>query len=215
MRHHQLNMHPENRSHLRTDLRTVFVEGVSFSVMVGIGESYLPAFVLAIGMGEVASGLIATLPLVAGGILQLAAPLGIRLAGSHRRWAVLCAATQACAFAPLVAGAVLGSIPGVFVFLVAVIYWASGMAIGPAWNVWVEKLIPAPVRTHYFARRTSATNFGVLVGLLAGGLVLDRTSAGAQPLFGFAVLFAVACTMRLTSAALLGTQRQPELSAMP
>jgi MFS family permease len=204
--HHRINV--------RKNLRTIFVEGVAFSVMVGIGETYLSAFVLALGMGEVASGLIATVPLVAGGILQLGTPMGIRLVGSHRRWVVLCATTQAVTFAPLIISAMAGRIPGIFVFLIASIYWASGMATGPAWNVWVERLIPPAVRTRYFARRTSATNTGVLAGLLAGGLILDRLSTGSQPLSSFAILFAIAGITRLTSAALLRTQDEPDLPPM-
>jgi MFS family permease len=209
------NNSPHRRKNVRADMRTIFVEGVTFSVMVGIGESYLPAFVLALGMGEVASGLIATVPLVAGGILQLGAPMGVRLAGSHRRWAVWCATIQAASFFPLIAGAVMGKIPGVFVFLIAALYWASGMAVGPVWNVWVEYLVPAPVRTRFFARRTSATNLSILAGLLAGGLVLDHTHADARPLLGFAVLFGIASLARFTSASLLGSQNDANVPPMP
>jgi MFS family permease len=153
-------------------------------------------------------------PLVAGGILQLSTPFGVRWIGSHRRWAVLCATIQALAFLPLIAAAIVGKIPGAIVFLIATLYWASGMAIGPVWNVWVERLIPTAVRTQFFARRTSATNLGVLAGLLAGGLVLHRTHAGMHPLYGFAFLFAIASMARITSATLLRTQNEPDLLPM-
>jgi MFS family permease len=213
---HDHNVHglSHRRPEVRTDLRKIFTEGIAFSVMVGIGESYLPAFVLALGMGEVASGLIATLPLVAGGLLQLGAPLGVRAVGSHRRWAALCAAIQASAFIPLVAGAVAGKIPGVSVFIIAAIYWASGMALSPAWNVWVERLVPAPVRTRYFARRTSAANLGILAGLLVGALVLDNMPTRPRPLLGFAILFAIASLTRFTSAAMLRSQKEAVLPPM-
>ncbi len=200
---------------MRGDLSIIFVEGIAYSVMVGIGESYIPAFVLALGMGEVASGLIATLPLVAGGILQLLTPSGVRLVGSHRRWAVMCAGVQAGAFIPLVFGAIAGAIPGVLVFIISALYWGSGMAIGPVWNVWVERLIPSSVRTRYFARRTSAANFGILLGLLTGGFILDRISTNSGPLIGFAVLFAIASVFRFTSSALLRAQHQPDFLPMP
>jgi MFS family permease len=200
---------------MRGDLSIIFVEGVSYSVMVGIGESYLPAFVLALGMGEVASGLIATIPLVAGGILQLLTPTGVRMVGSHRRWAVICASLQAGAFIPLVIGALAGTISGFLVFAISAVYWASGMAISPVWNVWVERLVPATVRTRYFARRTSAANFGILAGLLTGGVILDKISSGSGPLIGFAILFAIASVFRFTSAALLRAQHQPDSLPMP
>ncbi|MFH1754699.1 MAG: MFS transporter [Candidatus Latescibacterota bacterium] len=213
----QMNTESPPRRHreMRGDLSIIFVEGVAYSVMVGIGESYLPAFVLALGMGEVASGLIATIPLVAGGILQLLTPSGVRLVGSHRRWAVICASVQAAAFIPLVIGALVGAIPGILVFMISALYWASGMAIGPVWNVWVERLIPTTVRTRYFARRTSAANFGILAGLLTGGFILDRISSDSGALIGFAVLFAIASVFRFTSAALLRAQHQPDFLPMP
>jgi len=200
-----------SRTNIRGDLRAIFAEGVAFSVMVGIGESYLPAFVLALGMGEVASGLIATVPLLAGGVLQIFSPFGVRLVGSHRRWAAVSAATQASIFVPLVVGSWRGSMPGLLVFALATLYWASGMAIGPAWNVWVERLVPSPIRTRYFARRTSAAHLGVLAGLLAGGMILDRFPHDGYPLIGFAILFAIAGTSRYTSAALLRSQSRSDL----
>ena len=62
--------------------------------MVGLGETYIPAFVLAAGLGEVAAGLIATLPPLAGAVFQLVTPLAVRHLHSYRRWVVACAALQ-------------------------------------------------------------------------------------------------------------------------
>ena len=36
--------------------RASVADGASFSVMVGVGETYLPAFALALGMGEITAG---------------------------------------------------------------------------------------------------------------------------------------------------------------
>ena len=75
-------------------------DGVAASVMVGIGETYLPAFVLAISSSQVACGLVSTVPMVIGAVLQLCAPGAIRRLGSYRRWVVLAAVAQAVAFLP-------------------------------------------------------------------------------------------------------------------
>jgi hypothetical protein len=53
-------------------------------------------------MGEVVAGLIACVPLLAGAILQLVSPYGVRTLGSYRRWVSACAAVQAASFIPLV-----------------------------------------------------------------------------------------------------------------
>ena len=61
---------------LRTDLRISTAEGTATNVMVGIGETYLPAFVLALTGSQLACGLVSTLPLVIGAVLQLAVRRG-------------------------------------------------------------------------------------------------------------------------------------------
>ena len=187
------------RPALRRNLRAIFAEGAAYSVMVGVGETYIPAFVLALGMGEVASGLVATLPLLAGGLIQLAAPTGVRRVGSPRTWALWGASVQAAAFLPLAVGAWAGGLPGLLVFAAATLYWGAGMAIGPAWNVWVERLVPPVLRNRYFARRSSAAQFAVLAGLLAGGLTLQIAAQRGKPLVGFGILFAIAALSRFYS----------------
>ena len=167
--------------------------------MVGVGETYIPAFALALGMGEVASGLVTTVPLLAGGLLQMAAPAGVRRVGSPRKWALLGASIQALSFLPLALGGWLGTIPGFLVFLAATLYWGAGMAIGPAWNVWVERLVPPLLRVRYFARRSSAAQLGVLGGLLAGGLILQSASATGRVLAGFGLVFTIAAVARFYS----------------
>jgi MFS family permease len=192
------------------DLRLIFSEGVAWSVMVGVGETYLAAFALALGMGQVASGLVSTLPMVAGGILQLLTPTAVRRLGSRRRWVVICATTQALSFAPLIVLAIAGHASTWLVFLVASIYWGSGMAAGPAWNPWVGTLVPRQIRMRYFANRTRATQVGTVVGLVGGGISLDFFRHRDQELLGFATLFLIAAAARAVSARLLVLHSEPE-----
>ena len=68
---------------------------MAFSVMVGCGETYFAAFALALGFGPVASGMVATLPVLVGAVIQLAAPLAVLTAdprlGAWMRRTGLCA----------------------------------------------------------------------------------------------------------------------------
>src|SRR5262245_19494775 len=95
----------------RRDLQSILGDGLTYNVMVGIGETYLPAFALALGLGEVVAGLMATLPMLAGAAMQLATPWAIRRVGSHRIWVVGCACAQAVSFLPLMAIALAGHVP--------------------------------------------------------------------------------------------------------
>ena len=53
------------------NIRSSYADGAAFSMMVGFGETYLVAFALAIGISELTAGLLSSLPLIAGGLLQL------------------------------------------------------------------------------------------------------------------------------------------------
>ncbi len=176
--------------------------------MVGIGETYLVAFALAVGIGEVAAGLLSTVPMVAGGLLQLVSPLAVRRLNSRRRWVMTCAATQALSFLPLIAIACVGRAPAVVIFLIAAVYWGAGLGAGPAWNAWVGRLVPNAIRTRYFARRSLAAQLGTLAGLLAGGGILDIAAYRHHPLTGFGIIFLIAAACRFVSARLLAIQSE-------
>ena len=191
-------------------MRASLGDGSAYSVMVGIGETYLAVFVLAMGMGDIVSGLISTVPLVAGSLLQLVAPLAIGWLGSNRRWVVLCAVVQSLAFVPLVIGAVLGAMPIWLVFAVASVYWAASLGCGPAWNTWMGTIVPPRLRANFFARRSRASQVGMLVGFLAGGVLLQVATPAGYELWAFAILFLIAGACRLASASFLFVTSEPE-----
>ena len=132
----------QHASRLRHNLRASTSDGMACSVMIGIGENYLPAFALALGMGELVAGWIACVPLLAGAVLQLVSPACVRRIGSVRRWVVLCVAAQALSFIPLIITALSGHMRRSMLFVLAAIYWGSGMASGPAWANWMDTLVP-------------------------------------------------------------------------
>lgn len=190
-------------------MRASIADGAAYSVMVGAGETYFPAFALALGLGEVFAGLTATVPMFTGAIVQCAAPRLIPLAGSHRRWVVLCATLQAVSFVPLVATAIAGWASWPAVMLIATAYWASGLAASPAWNSWMARTVPSGIRAPFFAARTRASHVSVLIGLVASGIVLQFGSKRDAVMYGFAAIFAASAVFRLASAAFLLRQREP------
>ncbi|MCB9849958.1 MAG: MFS transporter [Phycisphaerales bacterium] len=203
------NASPRASGSLRTSMRASIADGAAFSVMVGIGEAYLPAFVLAVGLGEVFAGLTAAVPMLAGASLQLVSPRLIQFAGTHRRWVILCAFAQAACFVPLALAAARGGIPAWAVFLIATFYWAAGMATGPAWNTWMSRAIPRTLRAGFFSKRSLLAQVAVLGGLLTGGGILQWATNQDRRLSGFAILFVVACLARFISACFLKRQREP------
>jgi MFS family permease len=193
----------------RRDLRAIMGDGAACSVMIGIGENYLAPFALALGMGELVAGLITSVPLLAGAMLQMMTPAAVWRLGSHRKWVVACVVCQALSFVPLAIAACLGTIPVSLLFILAAVYWGSGMASGPAWTSWVDTLIPNRLRACYFGRRARVAQAATLVGFAGGGLWLAYGDWLGAPLAAFAILFAVAAACRLASAKLLSGQSEP------
>jgi MFS family permease len=194
---------------LERDLRASIVDGVSFGGMVGLGETYLPAFALAVGLSEMDSGLVSSVPLVAGGLMQLGSPFAVRILGSHRRWVVGCAVIQAISFIPLVIAAMVGSIGITSLLFIAAVYWGSGLATGPAWNTWIGTLVPRPIRPRFFAHRTRLSQAGVFLGFCGGGVLLHYASIYQRSLQAFALMFSLAAICRMISAVSLRLHSEP------
>ena len=196
------------RKALRRNLNAMNADGFSFSVMVGIAETYLPAFMLARGLGDLNAAMIATVPVLLGSVLQLFAPFLLQRLKSYRRFVVTTASIQACSMLMLMAMSFLEKVPAWCVFIPATMYWAAGLATGPAWNTWVEQLVPQRIRSGFFAGRSRMCHVGVLLGLISGGLLLRWSVAEDLTLSVFSVLFGVGALGRFISAIMLARQTE-------
>ncbi len=142
-------------------------------------------------------------------MLQLAAPLAIRRMRSNRRWVIVSVTLQTLALLPLMVTALVGHISTPLFFLFAAIYWGAGMASGPAWNKWVETLIPVRLRVRVFGRYGRMSQSGLLAGFVGGGLLLALGQWVGRPLWAFAALYLAAAVSRFCSSRFLASQTEP------
>lgn len=194
---------------LERDLWVSTADAVAYSLMVGFGETYIPAFALALGQGPVAAGTLATVPLVVGAVLQLITPAAVARLGTNRGWVVACTMLQAASFLPLAWWALRGRADLWQLLVAASVYWSAGMAGVPAWNAWMATLVPAGVRTSYFAKRNRLGQFAACAGFVGGGVLLQFGESAGAALATFAGLFAIASVSRLASTALLAACSEP------
>lgn len=187
--------------------------------MVGVGEHYLPAFVLVLAFGEVASGWIVALPPMIGAIVQLSAHTLVTRLRSHKRLVVTSAALQAVSWVPLIVGAILGAMNIWLVFGCVTLYHCAGMLTGAAWSTWIGTVVPRRVRARYFGTRSRALQVFTLAGFIGGALALSLSTGfkppaqGGDPRVVFNVLagmFAVAALSRAVSAWHLWKIAEPE-----
>ncbi len=179
----------ERSRRLQRDMRACLIDGVFFALMVGFAEAFIAAFVLRLGLGPIAAGLVLTVPLLLGAVIQLRSPRWVRRVGSYPKFIGGCAAVQAFMYLPLAACAIaapwvmprlveagLTWVATIVVFFLATLYYTAGLACGPAWNTIAGHIIPARIRAVYFGRRTRWLQVATLLALLSHGAVFEFVS---------------------------------------
>ncbi|MBX3324163.1 MAG: MFS transporter [Phycisphaeraceae bacterium] len=179
-----------------------------FAIMVGCGEAYFGAFGLAVGMSEIQVGLLASVPLLMGAAIQLMSPTMVRLLDSHKKWVIICTALQSIAFVPMIVMAAMGKGSAFFVFAAAAMYWGANLATGPAWNTWIGTVVPRPIRSRYFASRGRVAQVGIVLGLVATGLLIRQSETERSPAI-FLVPFIIAMIARFACMWLHGAIAEP------
>jgi MFS family permease len=194
-------------------LRLSLVEGLLWAVMVGVTESYFGAVAVELGHGPTALALLATVPLLAGAASQLAAPPLVAWFGSRQRLVVAGALLQVVSLGWFVRILAAGDRGFGVLLAVSTLYWVSGSVIAPAWSAWIADLTRGFSRERWFARRSGAVHLALLVGFVAGGLVLGEAQRAGATLTAYAWLFAVGAIARLGSAIGLARKWDPGLGA--
>lgn len=200
---------------LRRSLRACTLDGIAYSAMVGLGESYFAAFALLLGADPFRVGLLTTVPMLLGAGFQLFSPAAAARFG-EKRWVVGSAVLQGLVLLPV--ATLPWTVTNGYAWLIfaVCVYWILGLGLNPAWNAWMGRMIPAAVRSRYFGRRNVPIFFSLLLSALFGGMLLDftqRNGWGAR--WGFLTAFILAGCARLVSAWFLNRQIEPPAEARP
>jgi MFS family permease len=197
----------------RRDIIASNADGGGYSLMVGLGETYFAAFAIAVQFSDAAVGLLTTVPMMAGSVVQLISPTAVGRLASVRGWTVLTVVVQALSFVPLVLMAAFHRAPAWLVFAAITFYWAGGQAAGATWVTWMERVIPPRLRARFFAGRARTCQACTLIGLAVGGLTLQAASTRHMEVSAFVLLFGVAALGRLFSAGSLLVQSATSIRA--
>lgn len=179
------------------------IDSFLYSIMVGAGESYLPAYVLSLGLSEWMAGMIATMPLLSGAFLQIIGTEALRALKNHKVWVWSLAFLQAMTFIPLIFFA-MGSKPHFLtLFCVLTFYWGAGFSISPAWNYWMGNLVSQDQAQGFFSKRSRISQGGLLLGLILGGVALHNNVRLGPFTSTFGLIFFIAFLSRVLSSLLL------------
>ena len=194
---------------LRRNLRLLVGDGACWALMTGTAEWQFVLFALAIGLSEVQAGLVSTVPILLGALLQLVTPWGVRHVGSIRRWVWCAALIQACAILPLIAGALWGEMPWWLLYASISLYWGAQYATAPPWQAWFTSLVPSAIRARFTTFRNRFVQGALSIGILVS-LILQAGEAKGWILDAFAVVFFVSFCARVVSSICLSRQSEAE-----
>lgn len=202
----------------RRSLGLSVTEGALHAVMLGATESYLGALAVELGHRDVALSVLATVPLLAGALSQLASPRLVRALGSEKRVVVAGIVLQALTHGAFFAIAMSGSGSLAALLAAKTVYWVSAASHAPAWSSWMTRLVPPQLRGRFFARRMWVYHLVLVVVFVGAGFVLRGAAERGVVLLGFGVLHLISLVARLGGAVVASRQSsfgEPPARARP
>lgn len=193
---------------IRASLKASIWDAGGYSFMVGIGESYISAFALALGYFEGYAALIAVVPIFTGSLLQLSfMPWSCQLR-SQKSWVLFFASLQGLILLTLGISNLCIRPTALALFLLMTVYWMAGLAAGPVWNQWIGRLVPRLMRVEFFSRRTRVAEMCNLAGMWSGGLLLYFLNKFFPSPAWFSVLFILGSISRGVSVYFLSKKTE-------
>ncbi len=153
-------------------VRASFRDATYTSLNIGMAESYFAAFMLALGISEVVSGVGTVIPQFIGVIFQLFSIRSFFTQYSLKKRIILFLSMQALSFIPLIFAGIykIGS-PYLIIGILGM-YWASVLSLNPPWNRLMGHTVPGQFRLRFFSIRSQFSQFSVFLGLIGSGLTL-------------------------------------------
>ncbi len=194
---------------IRRSLYYSIFDGLFTAMMVGISETYLVAYGVALGATNAQIAVLATVPMLIATALQVYSARITASIGSRMRlisWVVL---FHALAWIPiiLVPYVVPRSAAPWALFAAAVVYVTFGQFSVPAWQSVMSDYIPVKKRGRYFGWRNRLQGILTVGVAIAAGLILD--GFGKQNLAGFTAIFVFAMLCRFNAWLCLRRMDEP------
>lgn len=153
-------------------IRASFRDATYTSLNIGMAECYFCAFMLALGISEIVSGLGTVIPQFIGVVFQLFSIRSFFRRYSLKNRLLLFLSIQALSMIPLIMIGWYQINSSLLVILVLGIYWASLLSLNPPWNRLIGHTVPQKFRLKFFSIRSQFGQFSVFIGLITSGLLL-------------------------------------------
>jgi len=200
-----------NRNELiQKSLKYSILDGSFAASMIGFGESFIPAYAVFLAANNVQLGLLTSLPLLLGSLVQLFSHTLLKRFRSRKKLVSSMALVQGALYVPIILVFFFGAGRVTFLILFACLYWIFGMILSPAWNSWMGDLVDEHVRGDYFGRRNKITGSASFFSFLLAGYILHLYPEGTTAEYlGYVTIFLLAFSSRIFSYVFLTKKYEP------
>jgi len=211
----QLKKKPDNKTKIeekvRNSLKYSVIDGAFYSAMVSFGESFFSAFAVFLNAATIHLGLLGSLPLALGSLLQLFSDKLIAFINSRKRLILISASFEGLMYIAIALVFFLGEFRLWYFILFVSLYKIFGMVVSPAWNSWMGDLVNPKERGTYFGKRSRVTGMTSFVSYIIAGNILQAFSGTVKNQYiGFVIIFAVALISRIISLIYLTKKYDPK-----
>ncbi|MFH0875866.1 MAG: MFS transporter [archaeon] len=195
---------------IKKSLRYSIFDGVFYSAMVGIGESFFSAFAVFLKATSFQLGLLGSLPQLLGALSQLFSNKILDFTKSRKKVVLIGAFLQGLMYLPIALVFFFGRFQVFHLVFFICLYWIFSSVISPAWNSWMGDLVPENSRGSYFGKRNKFAGFASFFAFLIGGFILQRIGKEIPDAYvGFALIFGAALAFRMISVIYLSKKYEP------
>jgi MFS family permease len=183
---------------IQKSLNYSILDGSFFFVMMGFAEQYFQAFALFLKATVLQAGIVYSVPMFLGSILQLFSQKLLRLIKSRKMLILYVSLVRTLLFIPLIFVFFMGEIRVWILLLLISIYYSMNFLGMPAWTSWMGDLVNPDKRGAYFSKRNKIGNLVSMLSVVAGGLIL-RYFENTNTYVGFIIIFSVGFIASLLS----------------
>ncbi len=202
------------RRTVKRSLRFSIADGSAHAAMLGLTQSYITPFALALKATTAQIGLLTSVPNFSMALSQLSAPFLSDIAGSRKRFMLPVVFLHALMWVPiLLVPYLFHGFPVAWLIGFVTLSMVLGSVANPAWGSMMADLVPDVIRGRYFSNRSRICSFITLVFSFAGGAILQIYTKDVFT--GFAMLFGGATMFRLISLYYLSRMYEPQIIAVP
>jgi len=185
-------------------------DGSAYSVMVGSGEAYIPAFAIKLGASNSEIGFLCSMPALIGSLVQPIAARFTEKIGYRKGIILFSVMGNALMWLPIIILPFLfNENRALWLILFFSLYALFNSFLGPAWASLMGDLVPESERGAYFGKRNKITGFAAFVSTIVAGYILGFFEHFFVYL-GFVVIFSIASISRLISRYYLKKMHEPK-----